>query len=895
MPTHWRYTMKKIDTPIYALEADAALLHVKSSPEGLSSQEATLRLERDGPNRLSEPPKESALKRFVYQFHNVLIYVLLGAALLTAVLEHWIDTGVIIGVVLVNAIIGFVQEGKAEKALEGLRQMLASKATVLRDGAWSEIDAALLVEGDVVRLRSGDRVSADMRLLEVTGLRIEEAALTGESVPVFKETKPVREEAGVGDRSCMAHSSTLVVAGRGVGVITATGPRSEIGRIGTMMLEVETLQTPLTLQMEAFGKILSLAIIGIAVCFGLLGWWLHGYGLEEIFLAAIGFAVATIPEGLPAIMTITLALGVERMARRNAITRKLTAVETLGSVSVICSDKTGTLTCNEMTVRHVVTPKGMYGVSGTGYAPVGEVQFEGEAVVLEDHPVLGHFARAMALCNDADIVQKEEKWELVGEPTEGALRAFGMKLGVTPKAKRLGVIPFESENKFMATLVEGEKREIFLKGAPDRLLERAAFQWGASGLEPLDKAFWEGQIEALSFQGLRVLAACAKEAAADQEILGMEDVQEGMVFLGLAGIVDPPRPEAIEAIKACHSAGIRVVMITGDHGGTAMAIAREMGITSERVITGEEIEKADEVSLREKVLTCNVFARTSPEHKLRLVKAFQAGGAVVAMTGDGVNDAPALKRADVGIAMGIKGTEATKEAAKIVLADDNFSSIAAAVKEGRTIYDNLKKAIVFILPTNGAEGLVILTAVLFGLALPLTPLQILWVNMVTAVTLALALSFEPSEPDIMRRPPRKSGERILDGVLVWRIGFVSVLIGGATMGVFFYEIHEGVGLEVARTIAVNTLVFGEIFYLFNARFLRTSSLRKEKLFSNPVAWVCVGILLVLQLVFVYMPFMQFLFASSALAWKHWFISLGIGMVIFGIVEAEKALMRRLYM
>lgn len=885
--------MKTTSTPVHALDIPQTLLHVKGSLEGLTSQEAAMRLERDGPNRLPQPPKQSPLVRFLYQFHNVLIYVLLGAAVLTAVLEHWIDTGVIVAVVLVNALVGFIQEGKAEKALEGLRQMLASKATVLRDGAWREVDAQTLVVGDVVRLRSGDRVSADMRLLELAALRVEEAALTGESVPVFKYLDPAPQAAGVGDRGCMVHSGTLVVAGRGLGVVSATGAHSEIGRIGTMMLEVETLQTPLTLQMEAFGKVLSLAIVGFAGVLGLVGWLLHGYGMEELFLAAIGFAVAAIPEGLPAIMTITLALGVERMARRNAITRKLTAVETLGSVSVICSDKTGTLTCNEMTVRHVVTKTASYEVSGTGYAPQGEVRYQGDVVVPEAHEGLVQFTRAMQLCNDASVVEKEGTWALVGEPTEGALRVLGMKLGIEPEGERLGVIPFESENKFMATLVQTQEREIFLKGAPDRLLDRAASQWGAAGLEPLDRAFWEEQIDRLSAQGLRVLGACVKQT--EHTHLDLEAVEEGMVFLGLAGIVDPPRPEAIEAIKTCHNAGIRVVMITGDHGGTAQAIAKEMGIPHQEVITGAQIETADGAMLEEKVLTCNVFARTSPEHKLRLVKAFQAGGAVVAMTGDGVNDAPALKRADVGVAMGIKGTEATKEAAKIVLADDNFNSIAQAVKEGRTIYDNLKKAIVFILPTNGAEGLVILAAVLFGLALPLTPLQILWVNMVTAVTLALALSFEPSEPDIMRRPPRKSGERILDGVLVWRIGFVSVLIGGATMGVFFYEIQLGVSVELARTIAVNTLVFGEIFYLFNARFLRSSSLSFSGLFSNPVAWACVGVLLVVQVLFVYAPFMQLLFGTEDLLLRHWLIPLGIGAVIFGIVEAEKALLRRLYM
>ncbi|WP_027389850.1 cation-transporting P-type ATPase [Chrysiogenes arsenatis] len=885
-----------IENP-HAREAHDVITSLQSSRTGLQSDEAAARLATVGPNRLPSPPKEGLFKRFFKHFHDVLIYILLLATLITALMGHWIDTGVILGVVVINAIIGFIQEGKAEEALEGIRNMLSLKAHVLRDGAWDEIDAAELVPGDIVRLRSGDRVPADMRLLDAVNLAIEESALTGESVPSDKTTHVAAPESGIGDRHGMAFSGTLVVAGRGLGVVSATGAATQIGHISTLIAEVETLETPLTKQMKQFGKVLSVAIVGMAFLMGFAGWFFHSYPLGDILLAAIGFTVAAIPEGLPAILTITLALGVQRMARRNAITRKLNAVETLGSVTVICSDKTGTLTCNEMTVRHVTTADHTYTISGTGYNPDGDITRNGHTVALDHAYDLHALIEVMDICNDTTLHEENGRWELVGEPTEGSLRTLGMKAafnsaGVT----RIDIIPFESENKFMATLNEfshGHKK-ILLKGAPDRLLGRCSLQQCADhSTAPIDRPYWEEQINILSNQGLRVLAAAHRTVASETQTLTRHDIENDMIFLGIVGIIDPPRPEAIESIAACHRAGIRVIMITGDHAGTAKAIGREMGIGDGKyAITGSELEMASESELQALVRQNVIFARTSPEHKLRLVMALQANGDVVAMTGDGVNDAPALKRADVGIAMGIKGTEATKESAKIVLADDNFASIERAVEEGRTTYDNLRKAILFILPTNGAEGLVILAAVAFGFLLPLTPVQILWVNMVTAVTLALALAFEPSEPDVMQRPPRKPGASILDGVFLWRIAFVSSLIAGATFSVFVFEKHSGMPIELARTLAVNTLVFGQIFYLFNSRFLRESSMTLQRLFANRAAWISVVILLGLQLVFVYAPFMHTLFNSAPLKLQHWLIPFAIGLGVFLLVEFEKWVFRK---
>jgi magnesium-transporting ATPase (P-type) len=831
-------------------------------------------------------------------FHDTLIYILIGAAVITAALGHWIDTLVIMAVVVINAIIGLIQEGKAEQALEGIRKMLSAHAQVRRDGEWKEVDAEDLVPGDLVRLRSGDRVPADVRLLDSNNLRIEESALTGESIPSEKQTEVVERNAGVGDRVNMAFSGSIVTAGRGTGIVTATGVHTELGKINRMISEVEVLATPLTRQMAAFSKTLSFVIIGMAVAMFALGWILHDYTVAELFFAAIGFAVAAIPEGLPAILTITLAIGVQSMARHNAITRHLTSIETLGSVTVICSDKTGTLTRNEMTVRQVITHHREYQVTGIGYAPEGSITFDGTPAPLQENGDLHAVIETMAVCNDSDIVEKDGHWVVNGEPTEGALCALARKAGFDAGGyERVASIPFESDNKFMATLhrlPNGGATCILMKGAPDRLLERCRQQRGAGGVvEPLDRAYWDGWIDTLGGQGLRVLGAVMRETRDDKDDLLIGDVEEDMVFLGLVGIVDPPRPEAIEAIRKCRDAGIRVKMITGDHAGTACAIGREMGISAgEHAVTGTEIEEADDEELQRLVRETDIFARTSPEHKLRLVMALQADGEVVAMTGDGVNDAPALKRADVGVAMGIKGTEATKEAADIVLADDNFASIERAVEEGRTIYDNLRKAILFILPTNGAEALVILIAVALGWVLPLTPVQILWVNMVTAVTLALALAFEPSEPGIMERPPRDPGARILDLQFIWRILYVSLLIGGATVAVFVIERRLGMPIELARTVTVNTLVCAQVFYLFNSRFLLASSWRLDRLFSNPVVWFAITALVLLQLGFVYLPFMQTAFGTVSLELRHWLVPLGVGLAVFTIVEGEKALSRR---
>ena len=890
-------TSFQVDRP-HALPADSVLDKLRGSLEGLTADEAAERLKAVGPNRLPAPPKEGLIKRFFKHFHDLLIYILIAAAAITAVLGHWVDTGVILAVVIINATIGFIQEGKAEQALEGIRKMLSLNAHARRNGEWVEVEADDLVPGDVVRLRSGDRVPADLRLLDAVNLRVEESALTGESVPTEKNPVPVAEDAGVGDRHCMAYSGTMVAAGRGLGVVTATGPATELGRINKMIAEVQTLATPLTRQMHRFSQVLAVVIISLAVLMGVIGWLLHDFGARELFFAAIGFAVAAIPEGLPAILTITLALGVQSMARRNAITRKLNAVETLGSVTVICSDKTGTLTRNEMTVRHAVTRAHGYDVSGTGYQPEGQITRDDQEVNLEDHPDLRALVEVMAVCNDSHLNEDNGQWKVTGEPTEGALVALARKAGFdTQGYERVAVIPFESENKFMATLdrVPDGGARILLKGAPDRLLDRCQNQRAADGAtETLDRDFWEQQIEALSDEGLRVLAAAVREADAGHGDLTLDDLERDLVFLGLVGIIDPPRPEAIEAIKVCHAAGIRVKMITGDHAGTAKAIGREMGIgDGAHAVTGAELETASDGELRRLAHDNDIFARTSPEHKLRLVQALQANREVVAMTGDGVNDAPALKRADVGVAMGIKGTEATKEAADIVLADDNFTSIERAVEEGRTIYDNLRKAILFILPTNGAQGLVILAAVVFGLVLPLTPVQILWVNMIVAVTLALALAFEPPEPNVMHRPPRPPDAAILDATFLWRIGFVSILIGGATIAVFLYERQAGTSLELARTLAVNTLVWGQAFYLFNSRYLRESSLSVERLFANRVAWLTVGVLAVLQLAFVYAPFMHEWFGSAALDLQHWLVPLGIGLGVFLLVEVEKAIARYL--
>ncbi|WP_432559021.1 cation-transporting P-type ATPase [Granulicoccus sp. GXG6511] len=889
------------ELPVHAQDVEEVVAAAPGGRDGLTAVTAAESLERHGPNALPAAERETALRRLLRQFHDPMIYVLLVAAVFTGVLGQVFDTIVILAVVLINAIVGFVQEGRAADALESIRGMLRLEAKVRRDGAWTVIPAEEVVPGDLVRLAAGDRIPADLRIVDATNLRIEESALTGESVPSEKAPAQVAADAALGDRSSMAYAGTTAASGSGRGIVTGTGTDTEIGRITSMLADVESMETPLTRAMTKFSKMLAVIAVGMAIAMAVIAGLVHRYPWAELVMASISFAVAAIPEGLPAVLTITLALGVQRMANRNAITRRMGSVETLGSVTTICSDKTGTLTRNEMTVRTVVTPADTYLVTGTGYDPVngGVTHTDGTPATLTHHHDLFAMAEVAERANDATLQQRDDHWAVAGDPTDGGVRTFALKAGASgADQNRLAVVPFDSAHKYMATLDQHVHNSgelvIHLKGAPDRLLDRCDRQGtGLSTTEPLDRARWEEEMHRLGGQGLRVLAAAARRAEPGRTTLDQADVDAGgFVFLGLYGIIDPPRQEATEAIATVHRAGIDVKMITGDHADTARAIAREMGI-GDRVITGPELERASDEELRSIVRDHDIYARTSPEHKLRLVTALQANGHVVAMTGDGVNDAPSLKRSDVGVAMGIKGTEATKDAADVVLADDNFASIAAAVEMGRTIYDNLKKAIVFMLPTNGGQGLVILTAMLVGMTLPITPLQVLWVNLITAITLCLALAFEPPEPGIMARRPRDPRESLLNAEAILRIAYVSVLIGGLAIGAFLLAQDRGLGLAESRTIAVNTLVVGQIFYLLAARFSRARSLRKELLTTNPISWVCIGIMIALQLAFVHLPFMQIAFGTTDVGLADWVFPALAGVLVFALVEIDKAIRRAL--
>ncbi|MDT0165356.1 HAD-IC family P-type ATPase [Actinotalea sp. AC32] len=905
----------------WSLAAEDVLREVAGSREGLGGREAEERLDRHGRNALPEPPRPSAVRRLLSQYADVLIYILVVAAALKAFTRDWVDLVVIVVVIVATGLIGFVQEGRAASALAGLRRMQSLDAQVRRDGDWGVVDSATLVVGDVVRVRSGDRVPADVRLLTSAQLQVDESALTGESVPAEKSVEAVDPDAGVGDRTPMLFSGTIVTAGNGEGVVVATGRDTEIGRISTLVSEQTTTDTPLARQLDHLGKQLSVLIAVLAVVMLLVGRLVHGLDVDALISAAIGFAVAAVPEGLPALVTITLALGVQQMARRRAITRRMEAVETLGSTTTICSDKTGTLTQNEMTARAVVTSAGSYTVEGTGYDPAGRVvAADGTTADPRAHPDLAALVLAVGMCNDARVERADDGWRVVGQPTEGALVVLAAKAGGVPDAaERVHVVPFESSHKFAATLddvpaaalggaaggrsdraplgrSDGAVRLVHVVGAPDRLLDRARTEWSADG-EPaaLDRAAWDERVDALSARGLRVLAAAVRPADGVATIT-LDDVDDDLTFLGVVGIVDPPRPEATAAIAEAHGAGIRVKMITGDHRGTATAIARELGIApgegDVRALTGPELQAMDDDELREVVRDVDVYARTSPEHKLRIVRALQSHGEVVAMTGDGVNDAPSITRADVGVAMGIKGTEATKEAADIVLADDDFATIERAVEEGRRIYDNIRKAVVFLLPTNGAQSLVVLVAVLAGLTLPLSPVQILWINLVTALTLSLTLAGEPAEPGIMRRPPRSPDEQVLSGRATAVVLVASVVIGGATLLVYLLESARTGDHAVAQTSAVMMLALGQLAFLLSCRLLNGSAFTVRVLTGNPGLWVSAGALVALQLVFTYAPFMHGWFGSAPIGVHGWLLTAGAAVVVFLVMEAAKAVVRR---
>ncbi|MEO1078150.1 MAG: cation-transporting P-type ATPase [Pseudomonadota bacterium] len=863
---------------------------------GLSESVVAGRREQYGPNRLPEAKGPGALLRFLRQFNNLLIFVLIGAAAVTALLAHYVDTGVILSVVLVNAVIGFVQEGKAESALAAIRSMLAPRATVIRDGRRVTIPGEDIVPGDLVFLEAGDRVSADLRLVELRGLKIDEAAITGESVPVEKSLHLPPPDVPLGDRRTMAYSGTMVTGGQGRGLVVATGSHTELGRISGMIAEVKRSETPLIRQMAVFAKWLTGFILSFSALVMVFGLAVADYAFSELFMALVGLSVAAIPEGLPAILTVTLAIGVQGMARRDAIVRRLPAIEALGSVSVICSDKTGTLTRNEMTVTRVRTAEHEFSVSGAGYAPHGCILLAGEEVSLAGHPLLRQLARAALLCNEADLLRDGDNWSISGDPMEAALVSFALKAGLDAEHSRgqwpqTDVIPFDSAHRFMATLRHDHegRREILVKGAPEVILDMCDRQASADGGRvPLDEHFWQEQASAIAAQGLRVLAIAAKDTHGAHTELRFDDVAGELVLLGFVGLIDPPREEAIDAVLECRRAGIKVKMITGDHAGTAAAIGQQLQLAqADRVLTGMDIDGLDDEMLAASVDQFDVFARTSPQHKLRLVEALRRRGEVVAMTGDGVNDAPALKRADVGIAMGGKGTEAAKEASEIVLADDNFATIAAAVKAGRTVYDNLKKAIVFLLPVNGGESLSLVAALLLGLTLPITPVQILWVNMVSSVLLAMALAFEAPERGVMRRPPRPAAEPILSSFVLWRVVFVSTVFMAGIFGKFYFAQAAGASIEVARTIAVNTLVVMEIFYLFSVRYLHEPSLTLRGAMGTGPVLIAISSVTALQFLFTYAPFMERFFGTRPLSIAQGMQIVAVGVIVLLVLELEK--------
>ncbi|WP_373536207.1 cation-translocating P-type ATPase [Microcoleus sp.] len=805
--------------------ADAAKYLKTDLETGLSDAEVPKRQKLYGFNELKGKAGKSPILRFLMEFNQPLIYILLVAGIVTLLLRDWVDAGVILGVMFINAVIGFIQESKAENAIAALAKSVTTEATIIRDGQKVRLNSRELVPGDLVLLASGDKVPADLRLVAVRDLQVSESALTGESVPVQKATKPLATETVLADRSNMAYAGSLVTLGQAKGIVVAIANQTEAGRISQLMEQSDSLETPLTRKIEQFSKSLLYVILGLAafmfaVVMGKGGNWTDG------FKAAVTLAVSAIPEGLPAVVTVTLALGVGRMAQRHAIIRKLPAVETLGSTTVICSDKTGTLTENQMTVQAIYAGGSSYAVSGVGYIGSGSILQNDRPIEVSQFPMLQECLQCGLLCNDSHIQEKDGQLSVAGDPTEGALIVSAQKAGLALKSleqeqPRLDTIPFESQFQYMATLHQDRSdcNIIYVKGSAESILKRCSSQLDSDDRNiDLNRSSIEQTVDRMAAQGLRVLAFAKKDISAQQQGIDHEDLENDLVFLGLQGMIDPPRVKAIAAIRACQSAGIQVKMITGDHALTAAAIARQIGLSQDRdpvVFEGKQIAAMDDRELANAVEISNVFARVAPEQKLRLVEALQAKGEIVAMTGDGVNDAPALKQADIGIAMGITGTEVAKEAADMILTDDNFTSIEAAVEEGRTVYGNLLKTIGFILPVNGGEAMTILVGILAGTTLPILPVQILWVNMVSSVALSATLAFEPKSADTMQRSPRRPNEPLLTKKLLWRILIISTFNLIAVLGIFEWVSQTTGNVNLARTMAVHTLVAAETFYLLS--------------------------------------------------------------------------------
>ena len=884
----------------YARDIESVLRGLSTSETGLDETEVKKRRQRFGENVLPLAPPMPAWKRLLNQFRNVFIYVLICSALISLLLQHYVDSGVIFLVIIINAIVGFIQEGKAEAALRAIMSMTRTHCIVVREGGLLGIDSTELVPGDIVMIQAGDRVPADLRIIYCKDLRCDEASLTGESQPVDKHTNILKTDTPLAERHNSAYMGTMVSYGTARGLVCQTGQNTEIGAISELVQKVELPQTPLQKQLTIFAQQLSFGILLVSIMTMFIGIYFRDYSFGEMFQAAIGVAVASIPEGLPAIVTIALAIGVQRMAQNRALVRRLPAVEVLGSVDVICSDKTGTLTTNSMTTRELITSSSHFGISGESYQPEGTIRRlqDNQAVVLGRDKELSHSCLIAMLCNDANIAHDNNDWTLHGDPTEGALLVLAMKYGLTISSTkhewpRIDELPFETEKRYMATLhhnSDGEKR-MFVKGSPDQIIKYCTYQYGENDLEPIDHQHWETALETLAGKGMRVMALAFKKMWDNESSLSHRNVESDLVIVALAGISDPPRPEAIDSIRQCHAAGIRVKMITGDNSLTASAIGKELGLNADRVLTGQDLDKLSAFDLSIAVDEVDIYARTSPNNKLQLVHALQKNNHVVAMTGDGVNDAPALRQADIGVAMGKKGTDAAKEASDFVLTDNNFSTIAKAVAEGRTVYDNVLKSIIFILPTSFAEAAVIVIAIIAGGILPITPAQILWVNMITTVTLALALAFEQSEPGIMQKPPRPYGQGLITPVLLGRIILVGIIGAIVVFSLFAYYRSQGASIETARTVAVNSIVLLESFYLISCRFIRQSIFGMQVLQGAAPVLLAIVIVIVLQVVFTYLPVSQRLFGLSDISKTDWLRIVVATAPVLLIVELEKYLWR----
>lgn len=880
----------------YQVSAKEVLQKLATSENGLTSEEAKKRFIQYGPNKLTEEEKISRFKILLHQFTSPLIYILLIAGLVTVLLNEYIDSGVIFAVVILNAIIGYIQEYKAEESVRSLKKMVVPKARVIRDGKEKEINSEELVPGDIVILASGTKVPADLRLLHTIELKIEEAMLTGESLPAEKSVAPLKEDnLTPGDQKNMAFMGTAVVNGRAKGVVVETGVTTILGNIAKEVKKIRIVKSPLQEKIHGFAKTIGFIVLGASILLFLVG-LLVGESAKDMFMTAVAAAVATIPEGLPIVVTIAMAVGVARMARQNAIIRKLPAVETLGSTTVIGSDKTGTLTKNEMTVKMIYDGLHVFEVEGSGYEPEGKILHEGRSIDAKEFKNLLQVLRIGLLCNESNLYEEYGQYKVDGDPTEGALIVSALKADLKieeqkERYEQIDIVPFESERGYMATLHKHRgKKFIFVKGAPERIVDMCVKSIGEKELKKKEIL----QIAAeFAKEGLRVLAFAYKEAHSDINELSHHDVESGLIFAGLQGMIDPPRPEAIEAIKGCKRAGIRVVMITGDHAITARVIAKKLGIVDEdaEVLTGREIEKMDDSELFEKVKTVSVYARVSPQHKLRITEQLKRHGHIVAVTGDGVNDAPALKSAHIGVAMGRTGTDVAKEASDMVLTDDNFASIFNAVKEGRIVFDNIRKVTFFLIPTGIAAILSIITTIILGVPIPYVPAQLLWINLVTNGLQDVALAFEPGEKGIINRPPRDPKEGIMSRLLIERTVIVGLLISAGVDYNFISALNAGDSIEKARTVAVTTMVFFQFFQAWNSRS-EYQSIFKINPFSNSFLFFTMIAAFLAQLSVIYVPALQWVFRTEPIAMNEWLQILLISATVVLVVEIDKWLRRR---